>query len=155
MSASMNSVVLIGRTTKDPDLRKTSSGISYCRFTVACDRPKTQEDKEPGADFISCVAWRGQADFMGNYVKKGNLIAVQGMIQTGSYKDREGRTVYTTDVLVRNVQALESKRERGSAYDYPRNGTSVSRDDISREINNQGFDTGDTQIDIDTDDLPF
>jgi single-strand DNA-binding protein len=92
---------------------------------------------------------------MGNYVKKGNLIAVQGMIKTGSYKDRDGRTVYTTDVLVRNVQALESKRERGSAYDYPHNGTSVSRDDISRDINNQGFDTGDVAVAIDNDDLPF
>ena len=151
--AGINNVVLVGRLTKDPEKRVTSSGIAYCRFSVAIDRPKKRDEESSTADFPSVVAWRQPAEFVTSYGRKGAMIAVTGSIQTGSYTDRDGRKVYTTDVLAQSVQLLESCRHEKP--DYPHNGTSVSRDDISREINNQGFDTGDQQIDIDNDDLPF
>ena len=88
----INNVVLVGRLTKDIELRKTQSGLSVASFTVACDRRLSQEQKnnnEQSADFISCVAWRGSADFLGNYAHKGDTVGVEGRIQTRSY-DRDG-----------------------------------------------------------------
>ena len=154
MSGSVNRVVLVGRLTRDPELRKTQSGISYCRFTVACDRRKKSDGEDPGADFIGCVAWRQSADFLGSYGRKGVLVAVDGSIQTGSYTDRDGRKVYTTDVICENVQILERSSSSGSSSgsSYPNSGTSLRKDDIDA---NDGFDTGDTRADISDDDLPF
>lgn len=149
--ASINKVILLGRLTKDPELKKTTSGTSRCRFTVACDRRKTKEDQEPGADFISCVAWRQSADFISNYGTKGALVTVEGSIETGSYTDRDGRTVYTTDVLVDRIQLAETKKQRA---DYPSNGTSYTLAEASRDAN-QGFDIGDAGVEIPGDDLPF
>lgn len=150
--AAINEVTLLGRLTKDPEVRKTTSGISHCRFTIACDRRKTKEDQEPGADFISCIAWRQNADYISNYGTKGALVAVQGAIQTGSYTDREGRKIFTTDVLAGRVQLVESKRPRA---DYPSNGTSYTMTDASRDAN-AGFNAGDGDAEINPDDdLPF
>lgn len=149
--ATINKVILLGRLTKDPELRKTTSGTSRCRFTVACDRRKTKEDQEPGADFITCVAWRQSADFISNYGTKGALVTVEGSIETGSYTDRDGRTVYTTDVLVDRIQLAETKKQRA---DYPSNGTSYTLAEASRDAN-QGFDIGDAGVEIPGDDLPF
>ena len=106
--AGINNVVLVGRLTKDPELMKTKSGISFCRFTVAIDRPKKKDDQTDAADFPGVVAWRQQADFIGNYGAKGMMVSVEGAIQTGSYKDRDGRTVYTTEILANRIQLLES-----------------------------------------------
>ena len=145
MSSSINTVVIVGRLTRDPELRKTSSGTSYCRFTVACDRQKRKDSQEdPGADFISCVAWRQSADFISGYAEKGDLVGVNGSIQTGSYTDRDGRKVYTTDVLVERVQILSNGKKKS---DYPNNGTSVYTEDISTDM------SGETGEDDDT--LPF
>ena len=149
--AGINRVVLVGRLTRDPELRKTQSGISYCRFTVACDRRKKSDGEDPGADFIGCVAWRQSADFLGSYGRKGVLVAVDGSIQTGSYTDRDGRKVYTTDVVAESVQKLEGRRTT-SGSSYSNNGTPLRKDDIDA---NDGFDAGDTQADISDDDLPF
>ena len=149
MSASVNMVVLIGRLTKDPELRKTSAGASYCRFTVACDRPKKKDTQDDSADFIGCVAWRKSAEFLSDYCHKGNLVNVIGSIQTGSYTDREGRKVYTTDILADRVQILESAPKAKS--DYPHNGTSVRTEDVDRTFN-----TGpEGAAPIPEDDLPF
>ena len=153
MSGSINTVVLVGRLVKDPELRKTSSGTSYCRFTVACDRRKTsKEHEDPGADFISCVAWRQAADFIAGYGEKGNQVGVVGSIQTGSYTDRDGRKVYTTDVLADRVQLLETGGKKKA--DYPRNGTSKSTNDIGREAT-EGFGSDSEGVEINDDDLPF
>ena len=94
----MNSVILMGRLTTNPELKTTNSGLSYCRFTVAVDRYSKGEDKK--TDFINCVAWRQTAEFIERYFSKGKMIAVQGSIQTGSYTNKDGAKVYTTDVLV-------------------------------------------------------
>ena len=153
MSGSINVTTLVGRLVRDPELRKTTSGISYCRFTVACDRQKKKDSQEdPGADFISCVAWRQAADLLTGYAEKGNQVGVIGSIQTGSYTDREGRKVYTTDVLADRVQLLETGGKKKA--DYPRNGTSVRTEDIGREAT-QDFGSDSDGVAIDDDDLPF
>ena len=111
----INRVVLVGRLTKDVALRKTTTGLSVARFTVACDRRFSRAQDQGGnnqqtADFISCVAWRQSADFLGSYARKGALVGVEGRIQTGSY-DKDGQRVYTTEVVCDNVQLLESKSQ--------------------------------------------
>lgn len=101
----MNKVVLIGRVTKDIEVRKTNSGKSFTRFTLAVNR----RGKDAGANFIACVAWEKTADLLGAYVKKGNQIGICGRIETGKYEDRDGKTVYTTDVMVEEMDFLEPK----------------------------------------------
>lgn len=105
----MNNVSLMGRLTADPELKTTQNGISYCRFTVAVDR--YSKDGEDKTDFINCVAWRKTAEFIDNYFSKGQRIALTGSIQTGSYTDKDGRKVYTTDVNTDKVFFCESKKD--------------------------------------------
>ena len=107
----MNNVVLIGRLTKDPELAYGGQNrdIAVCRFTLAVDRPT--QDK--AADFIRIVVFRKQAETAHQYLAKGRQCAVEGRIQTGSYKDREGKTVYTTDVVANRVQFLGSNGSGG------------------------------------------
>ena len=104
----MNSVSLMGRLAADPELKTTQNGISYCRFTLAVNR--YSKDGEDTADFISCVAWRSTAEFICKYFLKGSKIALSGSIQTGSYTDKDGRKVYTTDVNTDKVFFCESKK---------------------------------------------
>ena len=108
----INNVVLVGRLTKDIELRKTQSGLSVASFTVACDRRLSQEQKNNGeqsADFINCVAWRGSADFLSSYAHKGDTVGVEGRIQTRSY-DRDGQRMYVTEVVANSVNLLHSKQ---------------------------------------------
>ena len=108
----INSVVLVGRLTKDVELRKTQSGLSVASFTVACDRRLSAEQKNSGAqsaDFINCVAWRGSADFLSSYAHKGDTVGVEGRLQTRSY-DRDGQRVYVVEVLANSVNLLHSKQ---------------------------------------------
>lgn len=113
----INRVVLVGRLTKDPELRYTPSGIPMTRFTVAVNRTFTNQQGEREADFISCVAWRKQAENLANFMKKGNLVGVDGRIQTGSYEGQDGKRVYTTDVVADSVQFLEP-RSAGANQQY-------------------------------------
>lgn len=109
----INRVVLVGRLTKDPELRYTPNGIASCRFTVAVNRTFANEQGERDADFISCVAWRKQAENLANYQRKGALIGLEGRIQTGSYEGQNGQRVYTTDVVTDSIQFLEPSRNSG------------------------------------------
>ena len=114
----MNKVILIGRLTKDPDVRhtKTQSGedFSIARYTLAVDRRFVRKDSnEQSADFISCVAFAKSADFAEKYLRQGTKIAVSGRIQTGSYTNKEGQKVYTTDVVVEDHEFVESKKDSG------------------------------------------
>lgn len=102
----MNSVVLIGRLTKDPEVRVSQDGGSIARYSLAVDRRK----KDAGADFISCVAFGKGAEFAEKYLKKGTKIGVTGRIQTGSYTNKDGQKVYTTDVIVDTHEFVESKK---------------------------------------------
>lgn len=108
----INNVTLCGRITKDVDLRVTQSDISVTQFTLAINRIFKNENGETQADFIQCVAWRHSAEFMKKYVKKGNLLGVTGRIQTRTYEDSEGRTIYVTEVVCDTVQLLEYNQEK-------------------------------------------
>lgn len=101
----MNNVILIGRLTKDPEIRYPQSGTATCRFTLAVDRP-TKQGEEKKADFIGCVAFGATAENVSKYKIKGDPLAVRGRIQTGSYKNKDGQTVYTTDVIAENVEFI-------------------------------------------------
>lgn len=115
----MNNVILIGRLAREPEVSYTPSGKAVCKFTLAVDRPTKTEDKT--ADFIRITAWSAQAENIGRYLHKGSKCAVNGRIQTGSYKDRDGKTVSTFDVIASNVEFLDSKTEQKPAKteDYP------------------------------------
>lgn len=108
----MNKVVLMGRLTRDPDVRWTQGQDQKCiaRFTLAVDRrvARTQEGQQT-ADFISCVAFGRQAEFTEKYLRQGMRICCEGRIQTGSYTNRDGQKVYTTDVLIESLEFAESK----------------------------------------------
>ena len=112
----INRTVLVGRLTKDPELRKTQSGTSVSSFTVAANRRK-REDGTQETDFINCVAWSRSADFISQYGRKGALVGVEGRIQTRTYDDASGKKVYVTEVVCDSVQLLESKpKENTNEY---------------------------------------
>ncbi len=108
----LNSVNLIGRFTRDPELRSTPSGVSTCSFTIAVDRNFARQGEERKADFISCVAWRQTAELISRFFKKGNLIALEGSIQTRTWDDNEGKRHYVTEVVVDRVHFVESRSAR-------------------------------------------
>ena len=109
----MNIVVLVGRLTKDVDLRYTNNQTAVGRFTLAVDR----HDKDKNCDFINCIAFGKSAELLDKYVKKGNKVAISGRIQTGSYTNKDGNKVYTTDVVAERVEFIESKKqEEPSGY---------------------------------------
>ena len=114
----MNKVILIGRLTKDPELKKTNSGLSYVQFNLAVNRNYTSKSGEKQADFINCVAWRTQADNLVKYIRKGGLIGVEGEIQTRTYDDKNGIKKYITEVLCNSIEFLESKSQQSkTSYD--------------------------------------
>lgn len=159
----INRVVLVGRITRDIELRKTPNGASVVSFTVACNRRSKQEG-QPDADFINCVAWNRVADLMAQYLNKGALIGVEGRIQTRSYDDKDGKRVYVTEVVAESVQFLESRNaSQGQQQSYQPQSQSYSQPASSQpsgyaqDANNSSFDNefaGDT-LDIASDDLPF
>lgn len=104
----INRVIIVGRITKDPVLRKTAAGTSITSFTVACNRRFKQEG-QPDADFINCTSWNKVADNVNKYTHKGSLVGVEGRIQTRSYDDQQGKRVYVTEIVAENVQFLDSK----------------------------------------------
>ena len=110
----MNKVVLVGRLTRYPEVRSTSSVISTGRFTVAVNRNFKNKDGQYDADFVSCVAFRNTADFVSKFFKKGSMIGIEGRIQTGSYDAQDGSKRYTTDVAVDNVEFVGGRNEGGS-----------------------------------------
>ena len=105
----INRVVLVGRLTRDTELKYTTNGIANLRFSIAVNRTFTSQNGERQADFINCVAWRGQAENMAKFLRKGSLIGVEGRIETGSYQAQDGSMRYTTDVVCDSVQFLEPR----------------------------------------------
>lgn len=156
----MNRVVLVGRLTKDPELRYTPSGAAVATFTLAVNRPFKDQQGENQADFINCVVWRKQAENAANFLKKGSLAGVDGRLQSRSYEAQDGRKVYVTEVVAESVQFLEPKsnsntRSQGfnnqanAASNYGGNGSNTNLND------NDPFANNDKPIDISDDDLPF
>ena len=106
----MNKVILMGRLVKNPEVRQDASGaISMARYALAVDRMRTKKDEDPGADFINCVVFGKSAEFAKNYLRKGTKLVIEGRIQTGSYTNKNGKKVYTTDVVIERQEFAESK----------------------------------------------
>lgn len=144
----INSVVLMGRLTADPELKTTSSGTNYCRFSVAVERPFKNGD-EKITDFVNCVAWRQTAEFVSRYFTKGQMIAVEGSIQTGSYTNKDGIKVYTTDILVNSVSFTGDKRG-GETASEP-----APEDKPPKQTRAQRVNHTEVTPDMTDDDLPF
>lgn len=113
----MNNAVLIGRLTADPELKHTQNGNAVTGFSIAVDRPYQKSGEERQADFIDIVAWRGTAEFICKYFKKGRKIAVQGVIQTRSYTDKDGNKRKAFEVLAEKVEFADSKQEKTGSTD--------------------------------------
>jgi single-strand DNA-binding protein len=114
----MNKVILLGRLTRDPDVRYSSrsdgSKMAVARFTLAVNRRGRVQEGQQSADFISCVAFGKQGEFVEKYLKQGTKIALVGRIQTGSYKNDAGQTIYTTDIVTEEIEFAESKKDAES-----------------------------------------
>ena len=148
----MNRVVLVGRLTKDPELRTTSNGTSQTRFTLAVNRRTAGADGQREADFINCVAWRGTAEAIAKYLKKGRELAVEGRIQTGSYDAQDGTKRYTTDVVVDNFTFIGSGSGANTNNDFD-NGS--SSDIATTDISEDPFKDFGNEVALSDDDLPF
>lgn len=151
----INRVVLVGRLTKDIELKKTTNNISTCNFTLACNR--RFQSNQPGAqnaDFINCVAWRQSADFLANYASKGSVVGVEGRIQTRSYDGQNGK-VYVTEVVCDSVQLIgASKNPSEKAYEpKPQTFTPSEESYVDDSLEDDFSDT--PSLDISSDDLPF
>lgn len=119
MAGTFNKAILVGRLTKDIELRRTTSGTEVAQFSVAVDR-NVGKGKQSQADFINCVAWKERAEFLSNYGRKGTLLLIEGKIQTDNYTDQKtNRTVYRTYILVDNVQLLGSKPSQNAEAPRP------------------------------------
>lgn len=117
----MNKVLLVGRITRDPDLRYTPSNIPTVSFTVAVDRGFKDQNGQRQADFINCVAWRSQAEFIGRYIKKGNMLSVEGRIQSRSYQNQQGVMQYVTEVICDAVENLTPRPANNDSYNQVNN----------------------------------
>ena len=115
----LNCAVIIGRITADPELRTTPNGVSVTSFTIAVERSYQKSGEERQTDFINVVAWRGTAEFVSGYFRKGSMIAVQGSIQTRSYKDRNGNKRTAFEIVADNVSFCGSKNESGTGRAAP------------------------------------
>lgn len=116
----MNKVILMGRLTRDPEVRYSQgdNASAVARYSLAVDR-RFKQDGQPSADFINCVAFGKQAEFTEKYLRQGTKIAIVGRIQTGSYTNRDGQKVYTTDIVVEEQEFAESKASQGNATEQP------------------------------------
>lgn len=127
----MNKALLVGRITTKPELRTTSSGIPFTRFSVAINRPFTNNG-ERTADFINILVWRKQAENVCNFLDKGSQVAIEGRIQTGSYTDKDGNNRTSFEVVADNVQFLDSKSQRSSESQMPiSDGVDIGNDTYS------------------------
>ena len=127
----MNKALLVGRITTKPELRTTNSGIPYTRFSVAINRPFSNNG-ERSADFINILVWRKQAENVCNFLDKGSQVAIEGRIQTGSYTDKDGNNRTSFEVVADNVQFLDSKSQRSNESQIPiSDGVDIGNDTYS------------------------
>ncbi|WP_129045028.1 single-stranded DNA-binding protein [Companilactobacillus metriopterae] len=136
----INRVVLVGRLTKDIEVRYTTGGSAVADFNLAVNRQFTNQNGEREADFIRCQIWRKGAENLAKYTSKGSLIGIEGRIQTRSYEDQQGDKVYVTEVIVDSFSLLDSKKDKDSSQ--------------NQQSNESPFD-GAKPVEIDDDDLPF
>ncbi|MDR1473010.1 MAG: single-stranded DNA-binding protein [Lactobacillales bacterium] len=168
----INNVVLVGRLTRDPELRYTNSNVANVTFTLAVNRNFTNQQGQREADFINVVIWRKSAEVLAQYAKKGTLLGVTGRIQTRNYENQQGQRVYVTEVVADNFQLLESRKtseqrmsnqsfdnEQGSQVNsFPSSFEQANKNSsLSGFSNNEASANpfGEASIDISDDDLPF
>jgi len=174
----MNRVVLVGRLTKDPELRYTPSGVAVATFTLAVNRTFTNQQGDREADFINCVIWRRPAENVANFLKKGSLAGVDGRIQTRNYDGQDGKRVYVTEVVAESVQFLEPRGSnneqqqrgggsygggyqnpnqggQGNPFDQNQNPQRTNNNSNYTRVDNDPFANDGQPIDISDDDLPF
>ena len=158
----MNKAILIGRLTKDPELRTTPTGRNVCQFSIAVNRAYTNANGEREADFINCVVWDKQAENLARYQKKGNQIAVDGRIQTRNYDDKDGKRVYVTEILATNISFLDAKGSSNSVSSF----SSLPEPPMEQEVvqpervetvsvEKDPFEAFGDSIEISDNDLPF
>ncbi|HBI6097277.1 TPA: single-stranded DNA-binding protein [Listeria monocytogenes] len=159
----MNRVILVGRLTKDPDLRYTPAGAAVATFTLAVNRTFTNQQGEREADFINCVVWRKPAENVANFLKKGSMAGVDGRVQTRNYEGNDGKRVYVTEIVAESVQFLEPKLNavEGSTPNNNQNEANYSNNNkngsyrASSSQKSDSFASEGKPIDINEDDLPF
>lgn len=160
----MNKVFLIGRLTRDPELRYTGNNTAVASFSIAVNRNFTNQAGEREADFINIVVWRKQAENVKNYLTQGSQVAIDGRIQTRSYDDQEGKKRYVTEVIADNVEFLGSKSSNNNSTNTTVN-TSVTPEPTPYDFGNNEPKTTDidsnpfadfgSSIEISDDELPF
>ncbi|MBE6124128.1 MAG: single-stranded DNA-binding protein [Erysipelotrichaceae bacterium] len=151
----INRVVLVGRITRDPELRRTSTGTPVVSFTLAVDNRFAPRDSERTADFISCIAWSNAAEVMEKYVKKGALLGVDGRLQTRTYDGKDGKRVYITEVVCESLRMLDT-RSASRGDDFISNIESYEPTNNKIEnINKNDVNESDLGFDISDEDLPF
>lgn len=143
---SLNHIVLMGRMARDPELKQTQSGVSVCNFTIAVDRDYKNGD-EKVTDWVDCVVWRGGADFVSKYMKKGRMVVVSGSLQSRKWQDKEGNNRTSWEVQAQNVYFADSKKDGDSSGSAGGSGGSATAPDI--DANNF------TELPEDESDLPF
>lgn len=164
----INNVTIIGRTTKDIELRATSSGTNNASFTLAVERNFKNENGEKETDFINCVAWRKTAEIVAQYAPKGSLIGVRGRIQTRNYENNQGVRVYVTEVVAEEVQLIDTRNNnQGTNANYYQNndnnggfngGQQQSNANTNAPFQNSvqgGFNMNNNALEVDSSDLPF
>lgn len=129
----MNKVILIGRLTRDPELRYTGSNTPVATFSLAVNRSFTNQNGEREADFINCVVWRKLAETVKNYLSQGSQVAVEGRIQTRSYDDQNGQRRYVTEVVVENIDFVGTKRDSSQSSNQP----NFNNQPVPSNFNNQ------------------
>lgn len=161
----INRVVLVGRLTKDPELKYTPNGIAVARFTLAVNRTFSNQQGEREADFINCVVWRKQAENTANFLRKGSLAGVEGRIQTSSFDGQDGKRVFMTEVVADSVQFLEPKnassqqRPQQQPYGGEQQGQSHYQNQPNQQnytrVDEDPFASSSGPIEVSDDDLPF
>ena len=154
----MNKVFLIGRLTRDPELRYTGNNVPVATFSLAVNRTFTNQNGEREADFINIVVWRKQAENCKNYISQGSQVAVDGRIQTRNYEDNDGNKRYVTEVVADNVQFLDTKAQREQRESNSSNVNPYNLDEQKTEtsdIPEDPFKDFGEEIKIEENDLPF
>lgn len=155
----INNLALVGRITKDIDLKYTSNGIAVTQNSLAVERPFKNAQGEKETDFINFVAWRKTAEILSQYAHKGAMIGIVGRIQTRNYQNNEGRTIYVTEVAAENIQLIQTNRneQQGNSNQSNYQNNNQSNNQQNNYSNNQQTTTQNNNeaIDISDDDLPF
>ena len=157
----MNKIILVGRLTRDPEVRSTSTGASTANFTVAVSRNFKNKEGNYDADFLPCVAFRAQADFVSKFFKKGSLIGVEGRVQTRNYDAQDGTKRYVTEVVVENIEFVGGKNENSSSNSSDSAYVDAPSEDVVDNLPeydipaSDPYENYDKEVSLSDNDLPF